>query len=207
MTTATMEEKKTKKEEAVRKCEDCGKEMHGYRENYHYTECGLQSVMLKNILVFHCDCGAISARIPAIAWLHRAIVFDLIQKKTLLSAEEIKFLRKMAGLNGVELADALGVHKTTLSKWENGKRTITKNSDGALRLLCFVGMLQELVQQKDLLPQFKQAIKQLTSMEITRILQAIKDVLEGPKNIKLDPEELPLLGYPQESSARIPAVQ
>jgi transcriptional regulator with XRE-family HTH domain len=191
----------------IRKCEECGGIMEGRRENYHYTECGLQSVRLKNILVFHCGCGAMTARIPFAAWLHRAILFDLIQKKSLLSGEEIKFLRKMAGLNGVELSEALGIHKTTLSKWENNARRITKNSDAALRLMCFIGMIQHVLQQKDLIPKVKEAVKQLSSMDINHILQMIKETMEGSKNIKLDPEALPLLGFPGDSCTGTSFVQ
>ncbi len=191
----------------TRKCPECGGTMEGHRQNYHYTECGLQSVMLKNIVVFHCKCGAMTARIPAISWLHRNILVDLIKKETLLSGEEIKYLRKMASLTGVELAEALGVHKTTLSKWENNVRPITKNSDGTLRLICFVGMMQQILQEKDLLPRFKQAVKQVTSMDITHILQMVKRELKGPKNIRIDPEELTLLGFPEESTAKTYAVQ
>ena len=185
----TMTPMKVKDGISTQKCGRCGHVMEGHRENYHYTECGLQSVYLKNILVFHCRCGEIIARIPNMAWLHRAITFCLIKKETLLSGEEIKFLRKMAGLNGVELAKALGVHKATLSKWENQARNITKNSDAALRLICFAGMIQNLAQQTDLVPQIAQQLKQLTAFDIKQALQEIKAHLEGPKDIRIDPDE------------------
>jgi putative zinc finger/helix-turn-helix YgiT family protein len=190
---------KPEKEILTRKCEECGRMMEGRRENYHYTECGLQSVFLKHILVFHCECGAIVARIPAVANLHRAILFSLIKKDSLLSGEEIRFLRKIAALDGSELAQALGIHKATLSKWENGKRQITKASDGALRLLCYIGMVQKLNQEKDQFPEFAEAIRQLSLVDINDLLQKIRETLEGPKNIRIDPEELSLFGYPEHS--------
>lgn len=186
----TMTPTKNKEGIITRKCGECGRVMEGRRENYHYTECGLQSVVLRNILVFHCDCGAIIARIPAMAWLHRAITLSLISKESLLSSEEIRFLRKMAGLNGVELAKALGAHKTTLSKWENNTRKIPKNSDAALRLICFAGIMQTLLQQKDLVPQIANELKQLTAFDIKQALQEIKGKLEGPKDIRIDPESM-----------------
>jgi putative zinc finger/helix-turn-helix YgiT family protein len=183
----TMTTMRNKEGIVTRKCGECGHVMEGRKENYHYTECGLQSVVLKNILVFHCDCGAIIARIPAMAWLHRAITLSLISKESLLSGEEIRFLRKMANLNGVELAKLLGAHKTTLSKWENNTRKIPKNSDAALRLICFAGMMQNLVQQKDLMPQIADELKQLTAFDIKQVLREIKNTLEGPKDIRIDP--------------------
>jgi DNA-binding transcriptional regulator YiaG len=203
-------EKMTKTEETItRKCGECGKAMHGRRENYHYTECGLQTVNLKNILVFHCECGAITARIPAMAALHRAITFSLITKGSLLSGEEVRFLRKMAGLTGMELAKALGVHKATLSKWETDKRNITKNSDGSLRLICFVGMVQNLLQQKDMVPKFAEEIKQLSAVDIKNVLREIREVLEGSKDIRIDPEQLPLFeeSKPNTSALAVATIQ
>lgn len=197
---------KPEKEMLTRKCEDCGRVMEGRRENYHYTECGLPSVFLKHIPVFHCECGAIVARIPAVAKLHRAILFNLIKKDSLLSGDEIRFFRKMAALSGSELAQALGVHKATISKWENGKRQITKASDGALRLLCYVGMVQKLTQEKEQFPEFAEAIRQLSFIDINHLLQKVRETLEGPKDIKIDPEELALFGYP-ENAQKVEALQ
>src|SRR4051812_5661564 len=100
------------KQSKVRKCYECGGKMEGHVGNYKYTECGLDSVNLVNVLVFNCSnhqCGAIAAEIPAMSELHRAIMFQVIQKETLLSGEEIRFLRKMAGLSGVELSELLGL--------------------------------------------------------------------------------------------------
>jgi putative zinc finger/helix-turn-helix YgiT family protein len=180
----------------TRRCGECGNEqMVGMRENYNYTESGLRSVILKHILVFHCaKCGAIAARIPAMAMLHRAIALSLITKDSLLSGEEIRFLRKMTGLTGVELSSALGVHKATLSKWETDKRNITKNSDASLRLLCFAGILQNLLGQKDLVPQMKEDLKKFSAIDIKHFLRAIRKELTGPKKIRIDPEELTLFG-------------
>jgi len=184
----------TKKNDITRRCGECGKAMVGRIENYHYTECGLQTVTLKNILVFHCECGAIIARIPAMAGLHRAITLSLICKDSLLAGEEVRFLRKMAGLTGVELSNALGIHKATLSKWETGTRGITKNSDGSLRLICFVGMVQNLIQQKDIVPKVAEEIRKLSAVNINKLLREIREVLEGPKDIRIDPEQLALFG-------------
>lgn len=178
----------------TRRCGECGNPgMVGTRENYNYTESGLRSVILKHILVFHCaECGAIAARIPAMAMLHRSIALSLITKDSLLLGEEIRFLRKMTGLTGVELSSALGVHKATLSKWETDKRNITKNSDASLRLLCFAGMLQNLFGQKDLVPRMKDDLKKFSEIDIKHLLQAIRDELIGPKKIRIDPDELAL---------------
>lgn len=181
--------------DATRKCYDCGRIMHGRRSNYRYTECGLSTVNLVNLTVFECSCGAIVPEIPAIAELHRAIVFKLITKRSLLTGKEIRFLRKMAGLSGVQLAQLLGTHKTNLSKWENGSRGITKKTDCALRLLCFAGMLQQLVKDqtivpKDLVPRIADAVRQLSEVDIKDLLQSVKDEVIGPMKVTINPEEL-----------------
>ena len=89
---------------ASRKCYECGEIMVPRTGAYHYIECGLSKVSLLNITIFECKCGSLVPEIPAIAQLHRRIAVDLIRKNTLLIGEEIKFLRKMAGLNAVALA-------------------------------------------------------------------------------------------------------
>jgi DNA-binding transcriptional regulator YiaG len=169
--------------------------MHSRRSNYKYAECGLSTVNLVNITVYQCSCGAIIPEIPQVSDLHRKIVFRLISKPTLLTGEEIKFLRKMADLSGVQLAKLLGTHKTNLSKWENGSRKITKKTDCALRLLCFTGMLQQLLKDqnaapKDLIPKVAEAVRQLSEVDIKAILQSVKDVVTGPMKVTINPEEL-----------------
>src|SRR6267154_1472264 len=80
----------------ARRCYDCGKTMVGKRENYSYQEVGLKSVVLLNIVVYHCKCGAIVPEIPYAGILHNCIAMNVLQKKALLSGEEIRFIRKAA---------------------------------------------------------------------------------------------------------------
>jgi putative transcriptional regulator len=66
--------------------------------------------------------------------LHRAIGNDICRrKKSLLVAEEIKFLRKELRLKAKELAAILGVTDSTMSRWENGKKQIGEGQDRLLR--------------------------------------------------------------------------
>lgn len=179
----------------VRKCYDCGGTMHGTRTYYKYTECGLDSVTLENIMVFRCSgCGAIVPQIPAIGELHRTIVLGTIQKETLLSGQEIRFLRKMAGLNGKELSSALGANQGSLSKWENGSRKISKKADAAVRLICFAGMLQDILRDRQLLPAAAEISKKLSEVDIRAILTRIRDIESGSVKMTIDPTELAKLG-------------
>jgi DNA-binding transcriptional regulator YiaG len=182
----------------ARKCYDCGGVMEGTRgSNYKYTECGLDSVNLVNILVFHCKnphCGAVVPEIPAFSELHRTIAFSLIQKESLLIGDEIKFLRKMCGLNGVKLAELLGMHKTTLSNWENGKKDISKKSDIALRLLAFSAIMQDSAKENHLLPKVAEVAKRLSEVDLYSLLQRVKEIVSGPKRVTIDPSKLSEFG-------------
>lgn len=193
----------------TRTCLDCGGSMRGVRGNYRYTECGLDSVNLVGILVYHCKCGAIMPQIPAMGDLHRMIAFSLIEKESLLAGSEIRFLRKIAGLNGVEMSQLLGTHKTSLSKWENGKLAISKKTDATLRLLCFTAMLQQLFKRQDeskeLMPRLADALRQLSDVDINAILRKVRDVATGPKKVIIDPEQLAkfgMLDQPQTESVQ-----
>lgn len=193
-------ETKTQTELTVvtRKCYDCGGVMEGTRgSNYKYSECGLDSVNLVNILVFHCKnprCGAVVPEIPAFSELHRSIAFALIQKDSLLIGEEIKFLRKMCGMTGVELANLLGAHKTTLSNWENGRKNISKKCDIALRLLSFAAMMQELAKDEHVLPKIADAAKRLSEVNLNSLLQRVREIASGPKRVTIDPSKLSEFG-------------
>jgi putative zinc finger/helix-turn-helix YgiT family protein len=193
-----MKSRDSTQESPTRKCYECGKTMHGAYGNYRYTECGLDSVNLVGILIFHCKCGAIVPQIHAMGDLHRKIMLSLITKETLLSGSEIRFLRKMAGLKGTEMSQLLGIHKTNLSKWENGKLPINKRTDATLRLLCFTAVLQQLVKEngesKQLVPQLANALKKLSEVDLAEILRKVRDVATGPKRVVIDPQQLANFG-------------
>lgn len=189
-----IEKTRTNAEVVTRICYECGGKMEGHRgSEYNYTECGLQKVELRNILVFRCtnqDCGAVMPEIPNTAELHVKIALSVIEKNTLLTGEEIKFLRHMANLNGVELAAMIGIHKTALSRWENGARHISKKSDVALRLLCFAAIMQERMRDTDILPAIQQAAKTFSSVDLKVILREIQETWRGSKRISIDPKHL-----------------
>jgi len=117
------------------KCLDCNKDMTVAKEVYHYTESGLDNVYLHNVEVYRCECGEEFASIPAIIKLNSVIGLNLIKKKTYLSGNEIRFLRKNAGLNAKSFAEFIGVNKSTLSRWENNKQDIDKSNDRLVRLV------------------------------------------------------------------------
>lgn len=89
---------------------------------YAYEVSGLKNLFLYGIDVYRCsDCAVESPMIPRIAQLHRLITKHLLRKDGLLSGDQVRFLRRNAGLPAKNLAALLGVTPSHLSKVENGK--------------------------------------------------------------------------------------
>ena len=177
---------------AVRECYECHGEMRASRQNYCYTESGLSSVVLMNILVFHCTkCSAIVPEIPDAGWLHRVISLDLMTKETLLSGEEIKFVRKTAGYSATEVASIMGSSKVTVSRWETGAKKISKENDRLLRLICFTRMVEQMAGESasDLPLNVARFGRMYKSLNITSLLEHIRDSVEGLKQVRIDPSK------------------
>jgi DNA-binding transcriptional regulator YiaG len=172
--------------------------MEGRRENYRYTECGLDSVTLVDVIVFHCKCGAIVPEIPAVARLHEAIAITLLRKDSLLSGEEIRFLRKMAEYSATKLAAVMGVTKEVMSRWENNKQNIGKESDRFLRFVCFDGIVrtvtEKLSDDESGQSRLLELAKRMVSLNLPDALQKIEDEMNGSKAIKVNPEMLAQFG-------------
>jgi putative zinc finger/helix-turn-helix YgiT family protein len=105
-----------------------------HRGEHHYNASGLDYVYLVGVEICQCQCGESMVGIPAVAKLHARIGWELINKPSLLSGQEIRFLRKNMGFTGKKLAEIMGVDKVTVSRWENNKEGIGKANDRLLRL-------------------------------------------------------------------------
>jgi len=179
--------------EVALKCYECHRSMVGRRENYPYTEAGLKSVTLTNVLVFHCKCGAIVAELPAMGQLHSLIAFNLLRKKTILSGEEARYLRKWVGYSATELAETTGYSKSIISRWENERKPITKESDRLLRLVIFSKMLENAAGQtisvdgKGLPNRMAEVGRLVESLNLPQLLREIEDRHEASKPLRIDP--------------------
>jgi len=89
---------------------------------YHYDVSGLKDVYLAGITVEYCPkCNTEAPVIPRIAELHAVIAKSLVDKPTLLTGEELRFLRKWAGFPAKQFAALLRIDASHLSRVENGK--------------------------------------------------------------------------------------
>lgn len=176
-----------------RKCYECNRQMIGRRENYPYTEVGLRAVTLTNVLVFHCKCGAIAAELPALGQLHFVIALDLLRKETILSGEEARYLRKWVGYSATDLAKTTGYSKSMISRWENEKQNIAKESDRLLRLVVFAKMLENAVGQTisvdgtGLPNKVAEVGRLVKSLNLPELLRNVENRHEGSKPLRIDP--------------------
>ena len=120
-------------------CFNCGKKSMKVVKSkpYNYSECGLDNIVLHGITQYECKkCGENYVSIPNMEGLHLTIGKAICcKKRSLLTPQEIKFLRKELHQKSKELARALGVTDTTVSRWENGKSPIHEAQDRFLRSL------------------------------------------------------------------------
>lgn len=177
-------------------CYECRGSALGRRENYAYSECGLQNVVLKDVLVYRCArCGSSHVEIPNMDGLHRTLALAVLCKATLLSSEEIRFLRRVAGFaTATEFATSLGVTKNAVSKWENNGKLGPK-SDRAIRVTCGLAIIDEIVNDRSgavdaqdvrlTLTKLQQFLVKFRSMGV---LSAIRDEVRESERLIVDPE-------------------
>jgi DNA-binding transcriptional regulator YiaG len=122
-------------------CLECGsqtrKTIATPRHPYHFTESGLPDVYLAGIDVLTCRaCKSVSPIIPRLPALHRAIALSLARKNGSLTGQEIRFLRKAAGLSAVNFASLLMVEPETLSRTENNRQVLKPSMDKLARAIA-----------------------------------------------------------------------
>ncbi len=151
----------------------CGGVMEGRIGNYPYRECGLDSVTLKGIRVYHCtECNALVPEIPAAGVLHRLIAVHLLNKKTLLSGAEVRFLRKLCGYSAEEFSTIMGSSKAVISRWEN-QNTHGGGTDRTIRLLVLDFLVREIAGKS------APVLKDVTVEQLSRqVLDTIKELAD-----------------------------
>jgi len=115
---------------------------------YRFVQSGLENVYLVGITVEKCPhCGSEYPIIPRVEDLHKAIAAELARKKTLLSGDEIRFLRKIAGFPANTFASLLRIDPSTLSRAENERQTLGHSSDKLARAVAMAAINEASVKE------------------------------------------------------------
>ncbi len=123
-------------------------------KDYHYKECGLDNIIIRDMPVIIDDAGDEIIEIPMINALHASIVYELISKEAGLQAEELRFIRTEMGLTQSELAERIKKDHQTIGRWERAEHPIDPTAEVLIRMLALehlvgIGYLQK---EKDCLP-------------------------------------------------------
>ncbi len=130
-------------------CPTCGGgPLRRKRVELAYTLGGLPAVTLDGAERWTCEaCGEAWTGIPQLGPLHRLLARALIEKPAPLAAEEIEFLTKWAGLEGVKLAGLMGVTPETVSRWRHGALAVRPMADRFLRVLAARGYREKALER------------------------------------------------------------
>lgn len=102
---------------------------------YHYAECGLDNIWLRNGFARRETRHGPAIAIHDMEGLHRAIGADLVRNASALTGAEIRFLRKEMDLSQSHLARILGVSEPSVRAWEAGRSKISDPPERMLRVL------------------------------------------------------------------------
>ena len=103
---------------------------------YHYTECGLDNVMIEGLDVVNDHAGEETVMIPAIGLLHQVIAEGIVTLPTKMSGRELRFLRTEMGMTQAQLAEVLKATLLTVSRWEREENPIRDAAEMLIRLMA-----------------------------------------------------------------------
>lgn len=106
-------------------------------KNYHYTECGLDNVIIQNAgFGAEDDNGEQIVKIPALGRLHKAIAEGLVNQPGTLSGAEIRFLRTEMGMTQTELARLIHRDMQSIGRWERAESPLEPALDIVIRQIA-----------------------------------------------------------------------
>lgn len=109
---------------------------------YHYTECGLPNIYLKNGFHIEFIDNEEYFSVDDIEGLHNTIGLAIVDKQGPLTGDEFKFFRIQFNHSRRVLGEVLGVDQQTVGRWEKGESSIPKMADATVRKL-FLESLNE----------------------------------------------------------------
>lgn len=117
-------------------CSECGEPMTDrLNQTIAYTLGGLPQVTLNGVTKSVCPNGHESIGIPKITQLHALIAHILVTKRSPLTPEEVRFLRKHLGFDQAEFGKRMGVAPESVSRWETGSMQMAPTADRLLRFM------------------------------------------------------------------------
>jgi len=102
--------------------------------DYHYTECGLDNVLIKNMPVVKDDDGDEIVMIKGINVLHCLILLALVEKDGAWSPKEFKFVRTELGMTQSQLGELVDKDRQTIARWEKDETEVDRNAEKVIRL-------------------------------------------------------------------------
>jgi transcriptional regulator with XRE-family HTH domain len=103
---------------------------------YHYTESGLDNVMVYGIEPCIDDDGDEVVTIPNVAGLHRAIAEVIVTHEAGISGKELRFLRTEMGMTQSQIAKVVHHDAQSIARWEKSEFPIEPTAEALIRLLA-----------------------------------------------------------------------
>lgn len=139
-------------------------------KDYHYTECGLDNVVIRNVSFRSEDHdGEQVVHIPAIGMLHKAIAQGRVNQPGTLTGPEIRFLRTEMGMTQSELAELVHRDTQSVGRWERNETALEPPIDILVRQLAAERLELELENTFTSLSQLAQpkAVQPQITIELT----------------------------------------
>jgi DNA-binding transcriptional regulator YiaG len=103
---------------------------------HHYTECGLNNILIEGLEPEIDDGGEEIITIPGVNELHRVIAEGIVLHSKGISGEELRFLRTELGLTQAELARLVHRDKQSIGRWERSEVEIDSAAETVIRMLA-----------------------------------------------------------------------
>jgi DNA-binding transcriptional regulator YiaG len=105
-------------------------------EAYHYTESGLDNVLIYGMMPCIDDDGDEVVTIPNIVGLHRTIAEQIVEHQAGMSGKELRFLRTEMGMTQAELAKVVHHDAQSVARWEKSECPLDPVAEALIRLLA-----------------------------------------------------------------------
>lgn len=115
------------------KCDVCGKRRVKTKADYQYTESGLTNVTLSGISIYKCKCQKVVPALLNTEKLNWFISLALLEKPTILSGREFRFLRRFACAEPGVIRSFLTAEVAERRRWEKLDVKISPRDDSDIR--------------------------------------------------------------------------